>query len=216
MLILCDLDGVLRDTVTTALLWIQEKYKCKFEKREWKSWDPVLGGYIQGAEAAWAVVDDPLWTPRIPAIPYAASATKELCDMGHEIVIVTCAPQTSEALVLAWLKKHKITFQCLRFFKAAEEKAAYPGHVLVDDRTDTVAHFGGKLGILFNQPWNQRHVAGACFTIDAPMGQKLVDRVLTEGGIIRAIGWKHVVRIVKRMDEIEKKLSGGTSDNGKQ
>jgi hypothetical protein len=67
---------------------------------------------------------------------------------------------------------------------------------------DAIAKFQGKLGILFNQPWNQR-MGGACFTIDAPMGQGEVDKVLTGGGIIRAIGWKHVLRIVKRMQEGE-------------
>lgn len=204
MLILVDLDGVLRDTAKTALDWIKEKYGAKFEKREWKKWNPTFGGHISGAEAALAVTVDPLWIEQIPAIPYASTATRAIFEMGHDVEICTCVPHTTERYTLEWLNRHQITYQGLRFFQGPGDKATYPGHVLIDDHPDAVAAFLGKLGILFNQPWNQR-MSRACFTIDAPMGQSEVNKVLTGGGIIRAIGWKHVLRIVKRMTDIETK-----------
>lgn len=199
MIIVVDLCGVLRDTAQSALFWIKKKYGVQIARREWKKWDPMFACNISGAEAAYAVTEDPLWIGGIPLIKYAPSATREISEMGHKIVIGTCAPASTAGMIETWLAKHKITYDELRFFATPRDKAAFPADVLVDDHHEAIYHFGGSVGILFNQPWNQRKPVVACFTIDAPMAQREVEAVLRDGGTIRAIGWKHVVRIIAKM-----------------
>ena len=73
----------------------------------------------------------------------------------HSIHIVTHRPAAAHATTRAWLREHAIRYDTLTF---SENKASVDTHVFLDDKPENVeaVHKAGGLGILFDQPWNQR------------------------------------------------------------
>lgn len=100
----------------------------------------------------------------------------------HELIVVTSRPRIAIRDTLAWLSYVELPFSGIHILSAGESKATIGADCLVDDYAENVESFTkiGRVGILFDRPWNQ--------SIDeASIGAYRAQGWLGKGGVIDVI-----------------------------
>ena len=151
--ILLDVDGVIRDIITTSIKTYKELYNpyCNLEHGvittyNFKNHMPLITNinkfFLQNKSQIF-----------LNAEPY--SEALEFVDFlkmaGHNIHIVTNQFRGAEDSTLKWLKKYNVPYDSLHFTK---NKNTVNGDLLIDDCIDNLV-IADKKVVCFDQPWNQ-------------------------------------------------------------
>lgn len=182
MHLVVDVDGVLADQVPPVLDRINEKYGLGVRKKHIKRWDQAIADTDIKVEIESSLLD-PEFVLGMRLIRDARRALVELAK-SHHITIATNRDPSVDEFTKEWLQKKGIPFDDYVNTKK-EGKGAISGHILVDDYPKNLIDFsvGGRLGILFTQPWNEN---------DDSFGEAIKGNRL-----VRARGWDEVVEIIK-------------------
>lgn len=159
--VLCDVDGVLADTTCVFLASLLDATGKHFYGDQVTSWDyKECLGISEAEEAlAWECFEQ-YHIDYVQPSPGGVEFITDLRDAGHEVIFVT-APSKHVATWTwhrdRWLAEH---FGAEIPVIHTEHKHLISGDVLIDDKSGNIINWAGAnpkgLGILWNQPWNQR------------------------------------------------------------
>ena len=127
----------------------------------WTEWDISFEDWKDLFQEAVAAG---LWVRRSALISGAREALQALSDLEYHIRIVTTRLVHARGFAMAasdtvvWLETAQIPYRSLAIIGPGDSKAHYEAQVIIDDYLPNVADFisvPGRLGIVFDQPWNQ-------------------------------------------------------------
>jgi 5'(3')-deoxyribonucleotidase len=149
-----DIDGVLADQVSAALLEIEKDYGQKYSKSDINRAHWSFAGIEIWTEIG-RLLADPEYVMRVPLIDGAQNAIKQLAM--HDLLVVTARRPNAEEATRRWLRRH---FPCLTQYYHARTgtKHNIPSDVLIDDLDMNIVEFvrsdPDRRGILFLHPWS--------------------------------------------------------------
>lgn len=111
----------------------------------------------------------------------AIVGVRKLAEQGHKLSVVTHRPAAAVQDTLDWLSYVRLPFTGVHILSNQEPKTTVDWDLLIDDKPENIkqAEFEGRVGVLFDQPWN-----------------KDVDFMP-----IRAQGWRYTVGAVEYFDD---------------
>lgn len=107
-----------------------------------------------------SLVGQPGYCANITLYPEAVEYVDALRQIGR-VIALTKASNTPhwKSERAAWLQKHLgFAIQDIEIVDHVEDKYAYPGHVLIEDKAETVAQSNHEHRQLLDRPWN-RHLS---------------------------------------------------------
>lgn len=182
-----DLDGCVFDFAGTFRAYCQEylerelPYPTTWEF--WNDWDITEDEWFALFRDA---VHDGLWIDPSGIIPGAREALRELSDREFHIRILTTRLvhqreyEVAAEDTIRWLESHRIPYRSLAIIGKGDDKTHYEASVIIDDHYPNVEKFvriPGRMGIIFDQPWNR--------DTTAPQSSK----------VVRAQGWSEVLQV---------------------
>jgi 5'(3')-deoxyribonucleotidase len=162
--ILIDVDDTVFPLVAEA--WLPRynlEYKEDVQVQDIKTWDMTL--YTRAGKSIYKYMTDPFLYIGPQPYPFVKQAVDLFRTHNRELVFVTAGFHHGK---LPWLKRHHLIPEVPHgdvhnHYLVRKDKWNLSGDVLVDDNADTITEWvktRGRLGILFDQPWNR----DACFT----------------------------------------------------
>ncbi len=166
--LIVDIDGVLADTLTTALDWFNYQWGTRFIPTDINKYNPTLTIYDDSgikseiSFADWMVVSikDPDFHRDVKPFPGASKVLGEALMDGWEITLATArAPETS-ILTTQWLSWNEIPHH--RLLHNAN-KYQLTGDLLIEDHLTNVMDWNGwfkgknplRAALLIDTPYNQ-------------------------------------------------------------
>ena len=164
--LIVDIDGVLADTPTTALVWFNYQFGTRHIITDIDKWNPILS--INDNEsvsfADWMVthIKDPDFHRDTKAFPGIEMVLKDANMDGWEIILATARAPETQILTEQWLAWNSIPYSHLIHEK---EKHILPGDLLIEDNLDNVFEWNGwfkgslplRPALLVDRPYNQSH-----------------------------------------------------------
>jgi len=154
--ILVDVDGVLAETVSPAVRWVNWKYGTKFRKSDIREYDQPLKGTGTDIGAVLRILmRDAAFVRDLHSVPHAPWALQSWIR-SHRIVIATSRPSCVDQVTRRWLGRRGIWYN--EYVNTeGKSKSALEGDVLIDDCAANCQEFvaTGRPAILFDQPWNR-------------------------------------------------------------
>ena len=157
MKILVDVDGVLAETVSPAVRWVNWKYGTKFRKSDIREYDQPLKGTGTDIGAVLRILmRDAAFVRDLHSVPHAPWAMGVLM-VSHQLTIATSRPSCVDQVTRRWLGRRGIWYN--EYVNTeGKSKSALEGDVLIDDCAANCQEFAltGRPAILFTQPCNLR------------------------------------------------------------
>ena len=152
-----DIDDVLAQTVVDVLGILDAKTGKKVLKENINGWnlDHVVDGTgISVKDLFGWVWSHEYWNDIQPEANNITELVNELSQIADVSIVTSASPAQVEGKA-KWLEKHKIEVP-LVIIPYGKTKEDMPFDIFIDDRPETIegAVAKGKLGILYNQPWN--------------------------------------------------------------
>ena len=181
--IVFDVDNVLADTMNCWCLKASEYLRVKVTKDQIKH-DKIVGSVPISASEVYRL-QDLVWEEwaNLPAteegIPDLMSKLK---NSGCSIIIATCRPTRSARLVVKWLAKNGINYDCFQALGPYRSKAEIECDMLVDDAPQQIIRIieRGGIGFLYAQPWNAGSHIPKAITIQSL--SEILDHLVPEHG----------------------------------
>ncbi len=176
-----DVDGVIADQVPPVLERLNRKYGLEVTKDQIRRWNEPIADTDIKTEIEESLLDESFVLAMEP-IEGATDALEQLAAK-HKIMIATNRDRTADKATREWLSKNGIHYDSY-INTSISGKGAIVGDILIDDYPGNLLAFSskGRLGILFDQPWNQ--------------GDPAIANAVTMGSVVRARGWDEVVEII--------------------
>lgn len=182
-----DLDGVVFDFVGAfgdfAGAYLEREMPRPTIWDFWDEWGLTKEEWTALFEDA---VHDGIWATGGYVIPGAVEALQALSDREYHIRILTTRLVHKRAYDVAaedtvkWLEMNQIPYRSLSFIGPGDTKANYEADVIIDDHVpniDAFVRIPGRVGIVFDQPWNRDTTT------------------LEEEKVFRARGWSEVLEV---------------------
>lgn len=138
-ILICDIDGVLADTTSTALDWLNYQFGTRHIPSDIKSWDPVLSLHgdesISFAEWMIAHIKDPDFHREVKAFPGARDVLQNALLDGWQVYLATARAAETEVLTEQWLDWNGIPYTHLLH---EPDKYKLEGHLLIEDNLANV------------------------------------------------------------------------------
>lgn len=171
MTILCDVDGVVADLLSTWLDLYNADFGDNLTPDRITTWElrphvkPECGGRIYEYLHRADLYDD------VRPIPGAIEGVRTLRDAGHRVVFVTSCVPAMIVPKIKWLRRHGLLPSAdvdpsMTNFVVCHDKSLVMGDVLIDDR-----------------PTNLRDTSAVPILFDAPHNQDVT-------GFVRALTWR--------------------------
>jgi 5'(3')-deoxyribonucleotidase len=159
MRVALDMDSVVAETTEAMIVWMKEKHNVVFKKSDVTDWDWVQHKYdLSTPEVVkmFAEIWGERWESVPPTEPDIEKKVLKLADLS-EVTIVTSASPEQMVGKLKWLYKYDLKNIPVLVVPYGKTKESLPYHIFVDDRDDTIERVSkaGKIGVLYDQPWNQ-------------------------------------------------------------
>lgn len=142
----------------------------------WDSWDWPYQ-YLTESEAEWmrtTAVELGLY--RYGHIMKGAIVAIRELAREHDIIAITHRPRNAVPDTLAWLTYADLPLSGVHILTERQAKSVVAYDVLIDDKPanveDAIGH--GRIGVLFDQPWNKEYHARYCSTW-AGMGDEVAE-----------------------------------------
>lgn len=158
MRVALDIDGVLYHWSRTARYMLRT-YRGLDIQGEAQSWDWNVTEGVSKADWHW------LWTEGIDlglfryghVMKDAIVGVRQLQDLGLSLIVVTHRPARAVKDTIAWLNYVNFPLDGVHILTGGQPKTSVEWDLLVDDKPTNVEHALGKarMGLLFDQPWNQ-------------------------------------------------------------
>ena len=154
------MDSVIAETTTPMIFWMKEKKGKIFTKAEVADWDWVQHTYNLTTEEVVGMFAE-IWGERWDTVPSTElnieAKVEELAKLADVTIVSSASPDQADGK-LKWLYKYGLKQIPVLFVPYGKTKEALPYHIFVDDRDDTIERVvaAGKIGILYDQPWNQK------------------------------------------------------------
>ena len=156
-----DMDSVIADNMPLVNEWLANNGYRMIRKHEINNWNWIQNNFkltsaktIEAYSYPWTGVN---WERLQPNEPNIRAKIEELKGLSKGMMIVTSASLEQVAGKMAWFKKQGLDMMMLfvPFGKTKEDLDFFD--VFIDDRGDTIENVvdNGKIGILYDQPWNQ-------------------------------------------------------------
>lgn len=148
-----DVDAVLADLMSPAIVLLNERYGLglEYETLRW-------GEEGVSREKFFRILDE-VWNSGLikPMEPMLDGHLEDLCNAGHEILIITRRGKASREAVLAWLHAQQMPYDAV-VFVGITPKLEYPIEVLIDDHPEIgweARLYPEKEVAVRDQPWNR-------------------------------------------------------------
>jgi hypothetical protein len=160
MKIALDLDGVCYEFQRTYRYMMKEYRGVDMPpvKDFWFSWDSNLD-YGTSEDRKW------MWSEGVKMGLFryghvttgVIASVQRLAAMGHQLSVVTHRPENAVQDTLDWLSYVRLPISGVHILSNGEPKTTVGFDALVDDKVENIRHAlaRGRVGVLFNQPWNQ-------------------------------------------------------------
>jgi 5'(3')-deoxyribonucleotidase len=146
-----DIDDTLCDLVPSVCNFAQIAFKMYIVKENVTSWNPEFDGICFGNIVSEFFRTYEFGILDLPPIVGAVESLR-LMSRYNEITLITHRPSDKAKITERWVREKLGNYPILH-----ENGVKGKGmDVLIDDRTSNITDFGGKLGILFTQPWNAK------------------------------------------------------------
>lgn len=167
MRIIVDMDEVLVHTVQPWIDRYNTEYSDDLQFSSVTCWymhefvKPIVydednGNQVSGCGVkVYELIDEEGFFENLEPIHGAIEGMKSLIDQGHDVIIATASPTTSDtahAEKVRWLKKH-MPFFPLKNFMSISRKDTLNGDVMFDDAPHNLDKFSG-ISVAFKKPWN--------------------------------------------------------------
>ena len=187
-----DIDGVLAEQVPHILKWLKEKEGINHNKTksDIKSWTEPITDEITIDEAIERALLNEEFVEEMPVVLGSTKAMEQMYEKYH-VVIASSRPKEAEEATKRWLNKFFKYHEYVNTRDIGKHKLGLD--ILIDDNLENIKNFckaGGKLAIIFNQPWNQSE--------DYEMR-----RLVYQGKVIRCNSWNE---ILEKLQDITRKL----------
>ncbi|MEM3907436.1 MAG: hypothetical protein QXZ17_11335 [Nitrososphaerota archaeon] len=185
-----DVDGVLGEQASHVLKWLKENKKMdhSMSPEDIKSWTQPINENVTIDVAIEEALLHREFVETMPISPGSKSAMEELYRKYH-VVIASSRPKEAEEATKKWLKKY---FKYHEYINARDIGKHNIGlDILIDDNLENIRLFckhGGKLGIIFDRPWNR--------SIDAE-----IEQFIKNGRVIRCKKWEEILNAINRLSK---------------
>lgn len=182
-----DLDGCLFDFVGAFGAYAESVLGRKLPRPTiwdfWTEWDISKEDWKDLFQEA---VSAGLWLRQSALILGARKALQEISDREYHIRVLTTRLVHARGFGMAasdtvnWLEEAKIPYRSLAIIGPGDSKTNYEAHAIIDDYAPQVEDFAripGRIGIVFDQPWNQ-------------------DTTSQSEEVFRARGWSETIKIL--------------------
>jgi 5'(3')-deoxyribonucleotidase len=164
MRIAVDMDSVLAETTEAMIVWMKEKHNEVFKKEDITDWDWVQHRYDLSTPETVRMFAE-IWGDRWESVPPTESniekKVERLAELSELTVVSSASPDQANGK-LKWLYKYGLKQVTLLIVPYGKTKEKLPYHIFIDDRDDTIEKVveAGKIGFLYDQPWNQKCKVG--------------------------------------------------------
>lgn len=138
-ILVCDIDGVLADTVSTALTWFNYQFGTRHIPADIKEWNPSLriNAHETIAMADWMVasIKDPDFHRDVKPFPGVRMVLEDAILDGWTIQLATARAPETQVLTEQWLAWNSIPYDSLAH---ESEKHILPGNLLIEDNLENV------------------------------------------------------------------------------
>lgn len=171
-----DLDGTAYEYHTAYCYMAREYLYADIKAEDWKDWD-YPDAVLSPMQASWMTEMAPSQgLYRYGHIMKGAIVGIRKLAERHELVVVTHRPREAVSDTLAWLVYADLPVSGVHILSDRQAKSSVAWDILIDDREfnieDAVNH--ARVGILYDQPWNQHYTARYRATW-ADMEEKVAD-----------------------------------------
>ena len=158
MRVLIDLDSIIVDLMPTWLGLYNAEYDDDLAISDIHSWDTHLFTKVECDTKVYEYLRRPGLFRNLPPIPGAIEGVRALVEQGHEIYVVTAAPDGSATEKIEWVKEH-LPFLGHKRVVICYHKQVVDGDVLIDDGPHNLtnwraAHPNGRT-VSIKYPYNR-------------------------------------------------------------
>lgn len=145
-ILVCDIDGCLADTVSTALDWFNYQFGTRHIPSDINKWNPVLNinSRYTVSFADWMVasIKDPDFHRDVKAFPGARDVLQNALLDGWQVYLATARAAETEILTEQWLHWNGIPYTHLLH---EPKKHKLTGNLLIEDNLQNVLDWSGRL-----------------------------------------------------------------------
>ena len=168
MIILSDLDSIIADLLPTWLGLYNAEYADDLVIGDLHAWATHRYVKTECDEKIYEYLRRPGLFRNLPPLPGAVEGVKALADRGHDVYIVTAAPDGSATEKIDWCKEH-LPFLDSRRVIVVYDKWLVRGDVLIDDSPSNLTKWGAawpygytiSIGYPYNRDTKVDFVAGS-------------------------------------------------------
>jgi len=158
------MDSVIAESMDTFLKVANETFGYLASKKDYVEWDWYENKFhLTGSQMAgiYGEVWGNRWDEIRPTEPNIEKKVERLAELA-DVTVVTSAGPPQAGGKIKWLEKYGLRQIPILIVPYGKTKEALPYHIFVDDRSDTIEKVTaiGKIGFLYNQPWNQKCKVG--------------------------------------------------------
>jgi chemotaxis signal transduction protein len=158
------MDSVIAESIPMSAIVLKEKLGLSFTKTDVNDWDWVQHHFdLTTAQIvdAFAEVWGKRWNEIQPTESDMEKKVEKLNELADVTIVTSASPEQASGKI-QWLYKYGLKQIPILFVPYGKTKEALPYHIFVDDRDDTIEKVtkAGKIGILYDQPWNQKCKVG--------------------------------------------------------
>jgi len=189
--IMCDVDGILADTLPYWLQKIGDDTSVRAEVSDITQWDlskcaPLAGNV--SPDVIFGYLNTPGFNLEVPVMPGAVEGVKKLMDAGHDVYFVTARfgsnglPET-----LQWVAANFPFVDIRRQVVFLKDKYRFNADVIIDDCAENLEEYWGAHGfaqlIGITYPYNARLESSPQYRM-VPYSQKAWSGIVKHVGLV--------------------------------
>lgn len=155
--IACDFDGVVGNLMPEWLRrWNLDHPDKRLSYNQITGWD--VERFTGGDKSIYKYLSDPDLYACVDPLEGALKGIQKIRAAGHQIAFTSsCTARTTDQKV-QWLKRHAFTISDNPYseFVPVNDKSWIKADCMIDDGIHNLETFQGALGLLVDQPWNQK------------------------------------------------------------